>query len=89
MTMTRLIGSESILVCEGALPDLGLTAARLIFRSCHGGGGGRYDGGSVILLLAGFFVQYFLISACVMWTICVIFVKGLSNEIYDYIKKLV
>ena len=73
LATTRFIGSENILVCEGALPDLGLAVARLFFRRCHGGGGGRwwtkfrrgtrsFKSRILILLLAEFFVQFCLTS---------------------------
>jgi hypothetical protein len=38
----RFIGSESILVCEGALLDLGMADVRLFFRRFLGGGKGRW-----------------------------------------------
>jgi hypothetical protein len=71
LVTTRFIGSKSILVCNGALPDLGMLAVCLIFRPCHGGGRGRRwtmfrrgtgfsKGGIIVLLLVGFFVQVFL-----------------------------
>jgi hypothetical protein len=62
----RFIGSKSILVCDGALPDLGMAVVRLFFRHCHGGGGGRwttvrrgtsFSKSRIVILLAGFFVQ--------------------------------
>lgn len=63
----RFIGSKSILECDGALPDLGMAAIRLLFRCYHGGGEGRWTmfrrgtgfpkGEIVILLLVEFLVQ--------------------------------
>ena len=77
LTMTRFISLKSILVFEGALLDLGLAVAHLLFWRCHGGSGGRwwttfqrgtrcFKGGIVILLLAGFFMQFFLTSVFVL-----------------------
>jgi hypothetical protein len=69
--MARFIGSKSILVCNGALLDLGMMVVHLFFPRYHGDGGGRQwtmfrqgtefsNDGIIILLLVGFFVQVFL-----------------------------
>uniref|UniRef100_A0ACD5VQL8 Uncharacterized protein n=1 Tax=Avena sativa TaxID=4498 RepID=A0ACD5VQL8_AVESA len=42
LAATRFIGSKSILVYDGALPDLGMAVDLLFFRRYHGGGGGRW-----------------------------------------------
>uniref|UniRef100_A0ACD5V8W5 Uncharacterized protein n=1 Tax=Avena sativa TaxID=4498 RepID=A0ACD5V8W5_AVESA len=75
LATTRFIGSKSILVCDGALPDLRMEVVRLFFRRYHGGGGGRwtmvrrgtsFSKGGIIILLAEFFVQSCLISMFVL-----------------------
>jgi hypothetical protein len=66
---SRFIGSKNILVCDGALPDLGVEVVRLFFRHCYGGGEGQwttvrrgtsFSKSRIVILLAGFFVQYCL-----------------------------
>jgi hypothetical protein len=42
LAAVRFIGSESIIICEGALPDLGMAAVCLFFRRFLGGSGGRW-----------------------------------------------
>jgi hypothetical protein len=42
LATVRFIGSKSIFVCEGALPDLGMANSHLFFRRSHGGGRGRW-----------------------------------------------
>jgi hypothetical protein len=44
LAAVQFIGSKSIIVCEGALPDLGMAAICLFFRRGHGGDGGRRFG---------------------------------------------
>jgi hypothetical protein len=68
---TRFIGSKSIFVSDGSLPDLGMAVVHLFFWRCHGGDGGRgwmtfrrgtsfSKGKIVIFLLAVFFVQIYM-----------------------------
>ena len=67
LATVRFIGLKSILLCEGALPDLGMAVVRLFFRRYLGGGGELWwttvwrctsfsKGGILILLFVGFFV---------------------------------
>jgi hypothetical protein len=75
LATTRFIGSKSILICDGALSDLGMAVDRLFFRRYHGGGGGRwttvrrgmrFSKGRIVFLLTEFFVQNCLTSMFVL-----------------------
>jgi hypothetical protein len=68
LAMVRFIDSESILVCKGALPDLGMVNVCLFLRRFLGSGGGRWwttirqgtnllKGEILILHLVGLVVQ--------------------------------
>jgi hypothetical protein len=81
LTTVRFIGSESIFLCEGALPDLGMAYVCLFFRRFLSGGGERwwtivrrgtnfFNGEILVLLLLGLVVQVCLTSMFVSDHMC-------------------